>query len=68
MKPISGNFASGSGPNWERATTSGAYVMLQVIRQKIKALPDTASKGDVLKLLDECKPEEAFGRWSLRRP
>jgi len=49
-------FVSGSGPNWDRATASGAYMMLQVIRQKIEALPETASKGDVLKVLEECKP------------
>ena len=49
-------FASGSGPNWERATASGAYMMLQVIRQRIKALPETASREDVPKVLDECEP------------
>jgi hypothetical protein len=56
-------FASGSGPNWDRATASGAFMMLQIIRQRIEALSDTASKGDVLKVLDECKPEE-----TLRHP
>lgn len=36
-----------------------------VIRQKIEALPETVSKEDVLKILDECKPgkPEGMGNW-----
>jgi hypothetical protein len=53
MESIDGNFVSGS---WDRATAS----MYWIIRQKIEALPDTASKEDVLKVLDECDPSKPY--------
>jgi hypothetical protein len=45
---------SGSGPNWKGELTN----LYKTIRQKIEALPETVSKEDVLKLLEECEPEE----------
>jgi hypothetical protein len=50
---------SGSGPSSKR---ENAYMLQMnvfgVIRQKIEALPETASTEDVLRVLDECEPEE----------
>jgi hypothetical protein len=40
MKPISGDFASGSGPIWDAYTFIGQMDAYTTIRQKIEALPE----------------------------
>jgi hypothetical protein len=48
-------FAAGSGPNWDMAQMS----IYTIILLRIEALPEHASKEDVLKVLEECEPRTA---------
>jgi hypothetical protein len=70
MEIIRGAFASGSGPNAERERNGAYHIMYAVIRQRIEALPETVSREDVLKAVDECRPEksEDMGNWPLPQP
>jgi hypothetical protein len=62
MELIHGAFASGSGPNVERERNAAYHIMYEAIRQRIEAFPETCSKGDVLKVLDECKQALQTGK------
>jgi hypothetical protein len=55
MELIHGSFVSGSGPNAEIERNAGLCIMYGVIRRGIEALPENCSKGDVLRVLDECE-------------
>jgi len=62
MELIQGSFASGSGLNAERERNGAYHIMYEAIRQRIEALPEGFSRGDVLEILVECQQKLQEGK------